>query len=241
MSTQERPRDRDKPKKQKADNKETQEPQQKSIDSWLDSFDPDELEDEQTAEVTKEQVTDTEVSDKLDTLLAEFTRNLPAWINKPWMYVKPTHEGHLASWYESWKNLILSYTEQLTQHIINIYDLQEIHPFTNKNSGRELTSDQLRYLIEEMISENLAKWLSEERIRARIYFKTDEELAAMLYQFTLDEGYALDVMTFYELKKFDQPWAVLPDEELRSVLNILVKQDKAEWVGSEHDTVQFKI
>lgn len=256
MSTRERP-SKEKENAQQSDKTDSREQSSTSsksksasptIDDWLDSFNPEQVKSDkentsQEADVDegKTGALNQETSKSIDHLLEEFTQNLPNWIDKPWMYAKPNHDGHLQSWYQSWKDLILSYTSILTRHIINIYDLQEVHPFTHDTSRKQLTINQIQHIVDHMVEENMAKWLDNETIRARIYYKTDKEWAEELYQFTLEHGYALDVMTLYDLHQLDEDWSHLPDNELRIVLDILVDENKAEWVGSDKDTIQFKL
>jgi len=236
MSTREPDKKRSKEAKNQSKATETVD---ETAEDWLDSFTVSQSATQQET-VSGEQEAEVQ-HPAVDELLAEFVRQLPQWINKPWMYVKPTHEGLLDSWYDSWKQLILKYTEVFTIHIINVYDLQVVHPFTNQSSGRELSADQIKAIIDNMIEDNLAKWLDNDTTRARIYFTTDTEWAEIIYQFTLDRGYATDILTLYDLHELQQPWSSLPDGELRIILDILVVQNKAEWVGSEKDTIQFKL
>jgi hypothetical protein len=227
LSTRERPRD-EKPKKEATE----------TIDDWLDSYSSQkETEPKQVAEVKEEEP----VVEVVEDLMAEFSRKLPSWIGKPWMYVKPTHEGHFKNWIDSWKKLILDYSELLTRHIVSVYDLRDLHPFTNKENGKDLSIGELQTIISKMVDDNLAKWLDTDNLNARIYFKTDLEWASILYQFMVDNGYATDILTLYEMKNLGQKWSSLPDTELALILDILVEQNKAKWIGADRDTVQFKI
>ena len=62
-----------------------------------------------------------------------------------------------------------------------------------------------------------------------------------MHLYMIDNGYALDVLTLYDIQTLNQIWSNLPEEELKSVLNILVSQNKAEWIGKKQDTIKFSI
>lgn len=209
----------------------------KEIDTLLDHIDHKMQVQHKTTPPVVEEIEKVQ-EQTIETLLKEFTENLPMWINKPWMYVKPTHESHLKNWYTSWKKLIVSYSKTLAEHVINLYDLQSTHPFTNEEIGKDLSHEELVDIIEMMVEENLARWL-DKSTRVRIFYKSDQEWAQIIYEYSIEHGYAAEVMTLFELKKLGQEWSSLPKEELRIIFSVLESQGKIKWV--DNDSLEFII
>jgi hypothetical protein len=135
--------------------------------------------------------------------------------------------------------LVLDYSRSYKIHIINLPQLNTIHPFSNQEIGKALTYDQLQAIIDKMVTEGLARWTDETKISARIYYLTNKDWAGKIISYLMESGYAAEVMTFYELQKLDQEWSTLPRAELRDIFEILVTDGRAKWVGEGKDTLSF--
>ncbi len=168
-----------------------------------------------------------------------FEDTLPAWVNKPWMFVTPKKEAQKDSWVDSWKLVILDFSKFYTQHIINIYEVRKKHPFTHKDTKRSLKDDQLVFIIDKMQEEGLAKWLSSKKIRARIYYKTIEQWAEEIYNDLFESGKLVEVLTLQEFKLMNKEWSNLPDADFQEIFKLFVEAKKAKYVTKERDTIQF--
>ncbi|MHA2249696.1 MAG: hypothetical protein ACXAD7_05005 [Candidatus Kariarchaeaceae archaeon] len=232
MSIKEKPtKKRDKPEKV-SDAKPKQE-----IDDWLESVKPEKV---ITQRYQAEEKEDAIVQvDKTQAQELRFLENLPTWTSKPWMFVQPTHQTQLASWLDSWKLVVLDYARTFSYHVINITVILEQHPFKNMKNNKRLTKDSIEQIINKMIDEGLAKWLDDNHILVRIYYKTNEEWSAIILEYLTDTGLAAEVLTLYEIEKIDQEWSSLPREELVEIFDILVDQQRAMWIGNSKDTLSF--
>lgn len=168
-----------------------------------------------------------------------FEQQIPAWVNKPWMYIKPSNPSQLSSWIEGWKTLLLDYCRIFIKHIVNLIELQREHPFRNRKNGKTLTLPQLTTIIDSMVDEGIAKWLDENKILARIYYKPIDQWADEIYQYLMDTGKAAEVLTFLEFKNMDTEWSSLPDEDLKEILRKFVEEGKATFVSKEEDAIEF--
>ncbi|RMG26134.1 MAG: hypothetical protein D6732_21565 [Methanobacteriota archaeon] len=168
-----------------------------------------------------------------------FEQQIPSWVNKPWMYIKPSNPAQLNSWIEGWKTLLLDYCRIFVKHIVNLIELQREHPFRNRKNGKALTLPQLTAIIDSMVDEGIAKWLDENKILARIYYKPIDQWADEIYQYLLDTGKAAEVLTFLEFKNMDTDWSSLPDEDLKEILRKFVAEGKAQFVSKEEDAIEF--
>ena len=127
--------------------------------------------------------------DQRAVLEVEFDEALPKWVKAPWMYIKPNKGDQIESWLESWSAIVLDYSRIFVIHIININEIRSVHPFQNKKIGKRLTIDQVRDIIDHLVTQNIAKWIDEDnKTRARIYWKSDEEWADQLLDFMIETG-----------------------------------------------------
>ena len=220
MSIKERPRA--KKEEKETNKKETLE----SVNEWLDKIeiDPEKAVEKKTIEKIKTKASVIEIDTKeivkvetkeindvqLEPEIDIFVVKLPPWINKPWMYVQPTHLNQLGSWINSWSTLILDYSRSYRIHIINITQLMKVYPFSNPDVSKNLTLNHMNTIIEKMVDENLAKWLDETKISVRIYYLTNLQWAEKIMKYLIGTGYAAEIMTFFELQNLDQEWSTLP-------------------------------
>ena len=249
MSIKERPRTKKEGKEKRKE--ETEE----SVNEWLDNITIEQenivenqhvedivsktntvkLEEKEIVKVEIGKIVEIQKEPEIDI----FVVKLPNWIKRPWMYVQPTNENQLGSWINSWTTLILDYSRSYKIHIINITQLMKIYPFSNPDISKDLTLNHLNTIIEQMVDENLAKWIDDNKISARIYYLTNLQWAEKIMKYLINTGYAAEIMTFFELQKLDQEWSTLPKSELVEIFNLLVLDGRAKWVGDGKDTLSF--
>ncbi len=171
----------------------------------------------------------------------EFEEELPKWVKRPWMYIKPKKTDQIESWLQSWSAIVLDYSRIFVIHIININDLRSGHPFNNKNLGKRLTLVQVRSIIDHLVQQNIARWLDEKtKTRARIYWKSNEEWADALLDFMLDTGRVVEIHSLYDLTQLEQNWGNLPAADLIIVCEMLVERKVARWLNKEKTIIQFE-
>ena len=157
------------------------------------------------------------------------------------MYIHPTHQIQQNSWLEEWSNVILSYIKHKSNHSVDISILKQEFPFQNQTISKNLTINDLTSIFDYMVSKNQAIWIGDNKNSIYIRIKSNTQYASEMHRYMIDNGYALDVLTLYDIQTLNQIWSNLPEEELKSVLNILVSQNKAEWIGKKQDTIKFSI
>ncbi len=57
----------------------------------------------------------------------------------------------------------------------------------------------------------------------------------------INNGYALDVITLFDIRSFNQLWSKIPENHLKNIIEVLISQNKAEWVGKKQDAIKFSI
>ena len=179
--------------------------------------------------------------DQRAVLELEFEEELPEWVKRPWMYIKPKKGDQIESWLQSWSAIILDYSRIFVIHIININDLRSVHPFNNKKLGKRLTLDQVRSIIDHLVQQNIARWLDEDKkTRARIYWKANEEWADNLLDFMIETGRVVEIHSLYDLTQLEQKWCDLPADDLIIVCEMLVERKVARWLNKEKTIIQFE-
>lgn len=187
-------------------------------------------------------ITEIDISQEQRAVLeVEFEDSLPKWVKAPWMYIKPTKESQVDSWLESWSAIVLDYSRIFVIHVININELRNVHPFNNTKINKRLSLDQVREIIDQLVKQNVAKWLDEKtKTRARIYWKTNDEWADHLLDFMIETGRVVEIHSLFDLSQLDQHWSELPADDLVIVCEMLVERKVAKWLNKEKTIIQFE-
>ncbi len=171
-----------------------------------------------------------------------FVKQVPDWTKKPFMYIITKNEKMRESWLQKWGDLVLLYSRTTISHIVAIEQLRQLEPFRNSSNGKTLSLEQMQILIDYLVAKELAKWLDDAKLRARIYYKTLEEFADMLLKYVLDRGLDTEyLITKTEFRNFGQEWSSLPDEDLDEVFRILEKRRKIKPMDRERDSFSFDV
>ena len=171
----------------------------------------------------------------------EFEDSLPKWVKAPWMYIKPKKDTDVESWLQSWSAIVLDYSRIFVIHIININELRTEHPFNNKKLSKRLTIEQVRKIIDQLVQQNIAKWLDEKtKTRARIYWKNNAEWADELLEFMIETGRVVEIHSLYDITQLEEKWSGLPADDLIIVCEMLVERKVARWLNKEKTIIQFE-
>jgi len=217
---------------------------EKQLDSELDKVKPELITEERTSTIPAKSLHRTVVREKKTevTPYQLFVQQVPEWTRKPFMYIIPKNERMKESWLEKWGDLVLLYCRTTISHVIALEELRTLEPFTNGNHGKKISLEQMQFLIDDLIRKELAKWLDDSKLRARIYYKTLEEFAEMLIKYIFDRGLDTEyLITLKELRGFEQEWSSLPDEDLDELLKILEKQKKVKPMDKQREAFSFNL
>ena len=228
---------KERPKKNKEEENKPQASQKKpSTDDWLDTYEEKPIEKVKPEVITKP---DEIVIAEIDTNLQEFMETMPTWIKKPFMYVQPTHVNLLGSWLESWENLILEYTQIFNIHVINVNEMRSIFPFDNLENKKQLTKKQLEFIFTKMEERGSARWLDDNHIIVRVYYKTINQWKELIFTYLKDSGQIVEVLTIEEFEQMKKEWSNLPREDLIEIFEIFISEGLARWIGENRDTIAF--
>jgi len=159
---------------------------------------------------------------------------------KKFMYTMPDkklNKNDYISWKIEWAKVLFDYARFAVLHIIYIRELSSQKPFSSFTKREQY----IKAIAEELISQNQAKWLSKEKKRLRVYWKTLEAWSEEIYRWCYENGKIEPVM-IYELREAKQEdFSSLPMEDLEEIFNILAKNRKVKVFKLENGQIAFKI
>ncbi|UCD01489.1 MAG: hypothetical protein JSV23_00220 [Promethearchaeota archaeon] len=159
---------------------------------------------------------------------------------KKFMYTIPNKKENkvdYVSWKIEWAKVLFDYARFAVLHIIYIRELNSQKPFLNFTKREEY----IKEIAEQLISQNQAKWLSKEKKRLRVYWKTLEAWSDEIYNWCYENG-KIEPIMIYELREAKQEdFSSLPLEDLEEIFKILAKNRKAKILKLENGQIAFKI
>ncbi len=162
---------------------------------------------------------------------------LPAWVKKPWRWMIPEDPELKKQWLVTWGDFILNFARVLNLHILDLQEIGVVYPFKNPLLKKKLTQPQLISISEYLVEIEKAIWWDEEKTRLRVYWKTLKSYTDVMFDYAFQNGY--DMVTAYDLVKMKQTWSSLPPQDIRMLMKLMVKSDRASWADSERKTIQF--
>ncbi|HUT82465.1 MAG TPA: hypothetical protein VMZ29_14785 [Candidatus Bathyarchaeia archaeon] len=167
---------------------------------------------------------------------------LPEWINKPWMFVTPEHQKHLDSWCSDWSNFLMEYARINIMHIIHIEEERAKFPFNNKQAKKKLDREQLEIIGDYIVAQEMGIWWDKKKIRLRLYWRTLDEWADIIYEWSIKTGRAAGaerVMTLLDIQQANQPWSTIPQEDLNRIFEIMKNKGYIEWADKKKSAIAF--
>jgi ESCRT-II complex subunit VPS25 len=167
---------------------------------------------------------------------------LPQWIDKPWMYVTPEHQKQLDSWLSDWSDFIMEYARVNIMHIMHLEEDGSKYPFKNKIAKKELDRKQLEEIGDYIVAEEMGIWWDKKKIRLRLYWRTLDEWADIIYEWAIKTGRiagAERVMTMYDITSAGQPWSTIPREDLKRIFEIMIDKGYIEWADKKKKAIAF--
>jgi ESCRT-II complex subunit VPS25 len=172
----------------------------------------------------------------------EYFKQKYEWISHPWMFSAPPYSQkvHFESWKEDWGNLLLDWAKYFTKHIVSLMELKDQYPYYNGDIKRSLSEEDLRSIMEFLIARDLAKWVSKEETRLRVYWRSLEAWADIIYEWII-EAWAQDswVITLIDLVRAKQSFSTIPPKELGEIMKIMIEKGYATKVDEKAIEISF--
>jgi ESCRT-II complex subunit len=166
------------------------------------------------------------------------------WLAKPqygFMFTMPNKKkdkDDFDSWKQEWSQVLLDYAKVGTFHIIFPKRLLTETPF-NKFHQRKKS---IEVLSEALIEKDLAKWVGKKkREQLRVYWKSLEEWGSVIEIWARDNA-VFDLIMVHDIRSSETEFAELPEEDLKTVFEMIQKNDKGEMVEIEDGFgIKFKL
>ncbi len=149
---------------------------------------------------------------------------------------KKKNPGDYESWKQEWSKVVFDYAKYAIIHIMYVRKLNSEKPFS-KFTNREAS---IKEIAEELIDQNLAKWLSKKRDQLRVYWKTLEVWADEIYDWAYDLG-KIEPIMIYEIREANHEFSTLPKEDLEAIFKILAKAKRAKVIKLDDGDLSVKI
>ncbi|TFG14998.1 hypothetical protein EU537_01790 [Candidatus Thorarchaeota archaeon] len=231
-------------KKEKKESKEEARSEEKSAESKTDEITEQEVQPLEGPSTTqKEDKTTTEPESRtqvVEETPAEREMLLPTWgsVNEyELMYHIPTGEDDRDLWADEWGDFLLEWAQKNTAHKISLVTFITEQPFSDIFGKVKA----FRLIAEKLVDKDVAEWVGRNKGQLRIYWRPIEDWADIIYAWSIETGKTrLDVKTLV-IQESSQDFASLPEDELKTILGILVEQELAEWVDKKRAAIRIRI
>ncbi len=164
------------------------------------------------------------------------------WIEEPkyaFMYAIPNKKKNptdYQSWKTEWAKVLFDYAKCAILHIIYLRELYTEKPFSNFDDRKKAIHE----IAQELVDQELAKFLSKKEEQLRIYWKTLDLFADDIYEWAINNG-KLEPILIYEIRESKLEFSNLPKIDLEEIFRILSKDDKGNIIKLEDGQMAFKI
>ncbi len=159
---------------------------------------------------------------------------------KKFMYSMPDNnrqKNDYISWKTEWAKVLFDYARFAVLHIIYVRELNSEKPFSNFTNREQYIIE----IVEELINQKQAKWLSKKKNKVRVYWKTLEVWSDEIYNWAYENG-KIEPILIYEIREAkQQDFSNLPLEVLEEIFKILAKNRRAKVMKLEDGQLAFKI
>ncbi|CAF1449055.1 unnamed protein product [Adineta ricciae] len=132
---------------------------------------------------------------------------------------------------DAWCSLILDYCRMKKVCTFDVNDASKFPPFFNAKINRQLDSNFIQVILEELRSRGNIEWEDKSKRRCLVLWKSPEEWAKTIYQWITAHGMNGTVCTFYELLHGDDTRSAefhnIDPQLFRRVLGELEKRGQA--------------
>jgi len=146
----------------------------------------------------------------------------PKWVHEPWARVRP-HVRFLNPWYDKWKEVLVIYAKKNMAFHFSITKLLNEWPFSD--GEKNLKIEDLRAIVNKLVDDGLARWLSPERKEFVLHWLSTEFLAEKTYETMRKVGLPLLRLSILKEALND-----LPQNDLIKILEIIVNKQYGVWV-----------
>jgi hypothetical protein len=155
------------------------------------------------------------------------------------MYSIPNRKTDLKD-YESWKNewskVLFDYARYAILHILYLRQTGSEKPFSNFEDRKQA----LEEIAEELINKEQAEWLSKSKEKLRVYWKSLDNWAEDIYEWTMEIS-PLEPILVFEIRESNRAFSKLPNDDIIKIFKMLEKDNRGRIIRLDDGQVSFKI
>ncbi|TFF89561.1 MAG: hypothetical protein EU549_00180 [Promethearchaeota archaeon] len=160
----------------------------------------------------------------------------------PWMYWMPSKDSeskdwkkNLESWKTDWSKFTIDWARVFILHILDMYEVVKAKPYINLNDREKALNTIFNNLVKMKRGKGqIAEWIDNEKSKIRLYWRSLDEWAKLFYNWAYEGGG--DIFTLIDIRNAASEIPgldTLPEEDIRNMIDILVKQKKARWIDKK--------
>jgi len=150
---------------------------------------------------------------------------------------KKKNPNDYESWKLEWSKVTFDYAKYAILHIIYLREVISEKPFSNFQNRQEA----IKEIAEELVNQELAKFISKKQDKIRVYWKTLEVWADNLYDWAIDSGRVGPILIYEIRESAEIGLSSLPKDDLEEVFRILSKDNRGTIIKTEDGQIAFKI
>ncbi|MFX1446259.1 MAG: hypothetical protein ACFFHV_22915 [Promethearchaeota archaeon] len=150
---------------------------------------------------------------------------------------KKKNPNDYESWKVEWSKVMFDYAKYAILHIIYLREVISEKPFSNFQNRQVAVKE----IADELVNQELAKFISKKKYKLRVYWKTLDVWADNLYDWAIDSGKVGPIL-IYEIRESNQKGLNnLPKDDLEEVFRILSKNNRGTIIRTDDGQIAFKI
>ena len=149
---------------------------------------------------------------------------------------KKKNTSDYESWKTEWSKVLFDYARYAILHILFIRSLHTIKPFS-KFENRE---EAIREIAEELVEKKQAEWLSKNKEKLRVYWKTLDNWAEEFYDWAKEIS-PLEPILIFEIRESNKDFSSLPKEDIEEIFRLLERENRGKIIILEDGQISFKI
>ena len=149
---------------------------------------------------------------------------------------KKTNTKDYESWKTEWLKVLFDYARYAILHILYIRKMHTVKPFANF----EDRDTAIRELAESLVDKKQAEWLSKNKEKLRVYWKSLDNWAEDIYEWAIEIS-PLEPILIFEIRESNQEFSNLPREDIEKIFKMLEKDRRGKIIELEDGQMSFKI
>ncbi|EAY11693.1 hypothetical protein TVAG_487950 [Trichomonas vaginalis G3] len=132
------------------------------------------------------------------------TFEFPDFYDYPPFWTLQTNSQTKKQQLDLWASFICAYTKFYKKTEIDMIQALDAPLFNNQKLGRRVSQQMMTEIIDYMVQSENAKWLESTKTRARIIWRTTQQIGDMVRQYLDNIGSLNTMMTYEELINGDE-------------------------------------